>query len=94
MYKKFVSSFYVVNIVLQSIITLVAPAALMFFVAWLLVEKCSLPTFIYVPFIVIGFLAGLISMVRFAISASEGLSRLEGEHKKTTEKKQDKYEKQ
>ncbi len=94
MYKRFVSALYVMNIVAQSIFTLVTPAALMFLLAYLLVDKCSLPTWIYVPFIIVGFLAGLISMVRFAISASEGLSRLEkeGEKKKINKSNKESYE--
>ena len=87
MYKRFVGALYVLNIVAQSIFTLVTPAALMFLFAYLLVDKCSLPSWIYVPFIVVGFLAGLFSMVRFAISASEGLSRLEKEGAKTENEK-------
>ena len=76
-YKKFVGALYVMNIIAQSIVTLLTPAALMFFFAWLLVEKCSLPRWIYAVFITVGVIAGLISMVKFAISASEGLERLE-----------------
>lgn len=87
MYKKFVSTLYVMNIIAQSIITLVTPAALMFLLAWLLVEKCSLPSWVYVPFIALGFLAGFVSMIRFAISASEGLNRLEREQRKSTKNK-------
>lgn len=85
MYKKFVGSLYVMNIVTQSIVTLISPAALMFFFAWLLVNKCSLPSWIYAPFITLGVLAGFISMIKFAISASEGLERLE-RHGKSKEK--------
>lgn len=77
MYKKLVSALYVMNIVAQSVITLLTPAALAFLLAWLLVDKCSLPRWIYAPFIVVGIIAGFISMIKFAISASEGLERLE-----------------
>lgn len=74
-----VSALYVLNIVAQSIVTLLIPVALMFLFAWLLVDKFSLPTWIYAIFITVGVISGFISMIRFAIRASEGLERLEKE---------------
>ncbi len=79
MYGKFVSALYALNIILQAIITLLSPAALMFGLAWLLIAKCGAPEWLYAVLIPIGVLAGLISMVRFVIGASEGLERLEKE---------------
>ena len=79
MYKRMVSALYVLNIVAQSIVTLLIPVALMFLFAWLLVDKFSLPTWIYAIFITVGVISGFISMIRFAIRASEGLERLEKE---------------
>ena len=79
--KHFVSALYVVNIIAQSVITLLSPAAIMFFIGWLATSKLSAPSWIYAPLLSVGFLAGLVSMVRFAISASEGLERLEKERK-------------
>jgi len=85
MYKKFVSALYVMNIVFQCIITLVIPAAFMFLISWLLVSKLNAPTWIYAIFITVGFISGIFSMIKFAISASEGLERLEKQ--KTNTKK-------
>ena len=85
MYKNFVGALYVMNIVLQCIFTLLTPAALAFLLSWLLTSKLGAPIWIYAIFLPIGFIMGLISMVKFAISASEGLERLEkqGKGKKT-----------
>ena len=77
MYKRFISAMYAINIVAQSIFSLLTPAALMFAVAWLLVKKAGTPEWLYAVFITLGIIAGLISMVRFAITASENLERLE-----------------
>jgi hypothetical protein len=77
MYRKIVSAMYILNIVAQALITLVTPAALLFFVGWLLVSKAGLPTWTYAIAIVLGILMGLVSMVKFVISASESLERLE-----------------
>lgn len=77
MYKRFVSAMYTMNIIFQCIITLVIPAALMFLLSWLLVSKAGAPSWLYVPLLSIGFISGIFSMIKFAISASEGLERLE-----------------
>ena len=82
MYKKLVSALYMLNIVAQSIVTLLIPAALMFLLSWILTEKCSAPSWIYAVLIPIGVISGFISMIRFVIRASEGVERLEKQSKK------------
>ena len=77
MYKNFVGALYVINIVFQCILTLITPAAFMLLVSWLFVSKLGAPTWIYAVLITVGFVFGIISMIKFAISASEGLERLE-----------------
>ncbi len=77
MNKNFVSALYVLNIIWQCVLTLIVPPGLLALVAWLAVSKLGAPEWVYVPFIVVGVLIGFISMIRFAISASEGLERLE-----------------
>ena len=84
MYKNLFGGLYVLNIVFQCILTLLSPPALMFFLSWLLTSKLSAPTWLYAPMIVVGVIVGLISMVRFAIAASEGLERLEKQQKGRT----------
>ena len=82
MYKKLVSALYLVNIVAQSIVTLLIPAGIMFLISWLLVSKCSAPTWIYAVLITVGVISGFISMIRFVIRAAEGVERLESQKKK------------
>lgn len=81
MNKSFIGAMYVLNIVLQCIFTLLSPAAFMLLVAWLFISKLGAPVWLYAILIPIGFIMGLISMIRFAISASEGLERLEKQGK-------------
>ena len=88
MYQRFTGALYVINIIVQAAFTLLTPAGLMFLISWLLVDKCGAPTWIYAPAITVGVLAGFVSMIRFVISASEGLERLEKEQGKR--KKNDK----
>jgi hypothetical protein len=81
MNKNFIGALYVMNIVLQCILTLLSPAAFMWLVAWLCISKLAAPVWIYAILIPVGFIMGLISMIKFAISASEGLERLEKQGK-------------
>ena len=81
-YKKLVSALYLLNIVAQSIVTLLIPAALMFLLSWILTSKLSAPTWLYAVLIPIGVISGFISMIRFVIRAAEGVERLENQKKK------------
>ena len=76
-YKRFVSALYVLNIVIQAIFTLLTPPSLLFLISWLFVSKAGAPEWIYAIAIILGILMGLVSMVKFVISASEALERLE-----------------
>ena len=90
MHKKLFSVMYAINIISQAVFTLVLPAALGFCLSWLCVSKLGAPTWLYAVFITLGVIAGLFSMVKFAISASESLDRLEKQrenNKKTGNKR-------
>lgn len=85
MHKKFFGFMYGLNIMSQAIFSLLTPAALLFAICWLLVKRVGAPEWLYAIFIAVGVLIGLISMVRFAISASENLERLEKQRKNKNE---------
>ena len=86
-YKKLVSALYVLNIVAQAIVTLLIPAGLMFLVGLFFVSSCGAPAWLYAVLIPIGVIAGFISMIRFVISASEGVERLEKQGRKNNNEK-------
>ncbi len=81
MYKNFVSAMYVLNIIFQAIFTLITPPALLFFINYLCVRNLSFPKWSYAISLSLGFILGIISMIKFAIAASEGLERLEKQRK-------------
>ncbi len=87
MHKRFFSVMYAVNIIMQALFSLITPAALLFALSYLFVKKLGAPEWIYVIAIVIGILIGLISMVRFVLSATAGLERLEKEQNKKQNRK-------
>ena len=82
MYKKTISAIYVLNIVSQSIFTLLWQIALGFGIGYLAVTYWSAPSWIYVPLILAGVFSGLVSMVRFLLAAMKSLERLEAQHEK------------
>ena len=88
MYRKLVSTLYVINIVSQAIFTLATPIALGALASYLLVKYVSCPSWIWAVLVTLGALTGLYSMVKFILSAMAGLDRLESEH--NTKEKQEK----
>lgn len=81
MYRNLVSALYVLNIIFQAIFTLLIPPALLFFLNLLCVRKLSFPKWTYAISLSVGFIIGIASMIKFAISASEALERLEKQRK-------------
>lgn len=71
------STFYVFNIVFQSIFTLLWQVGAATLAGWLLVRFVNAPPWIYVPLIIIGVITGLVSMVRFIIASMNALEKLE-----------------
>ena len=79
MKNKLFNALYSLNIVFQAIFNLVTPAALFFVIAWLLVTRVGAPEWIYAAAILLGVLIGFYSMIRFVLSATAALERLEKE---------------
>ena len=90
MYGKFVSAMYVINILFQSLFNLASPILLMLLFAWLLVSKLSAPAWLYAVFGVVGAMVGFYSMIKFIITASTALERLEKERDERKKGKSDK----
>ena len=86
MYKKAISALHVVNIVSQSIFTLLWQIALGVGIGYVAVTYWSAPGWIYVPLILVGVFTGLVSMVRFLLAAMKSLDRLEAQHESDAKK--------
>ena len=83
--KRFMNAMYAMNIILQAFWSLLFPIGAGVFFGWLLTEKAGLGDYVFVILILLGVFVGLISMVRFLISALAGLERLEKEQNKKTD---------
>ena len=91
MKKNFISAMYVLNIVGQCIFSLLVPMLLMLALTWLFVSKLAAPSWLYAVLVPIGAVAGIISMIKFAVTASDNLTRLENQKKQRKDGK-DKHE--
>ena len=76
------SSFYVINIVFQSIFTLLWHIGLGLLVGWIFVRFVGTEQWVYVPLIIAGVFTGLFSMVRFILAAMRALERIENDKRK------------
>ena len=87
--NKAYSTFYVINIVFQSIFTLLWQILTALALGWIFVRKLNAPEWIYVPLILAGVITGFVSMVRFILTAMKSLERIEaqGRKKKKSEEK-------
>ena len=80
--KQAYSTFYVINIVFQSIFTLLWQIGLSVAIGYLAVEKLNAPDWLYVPLILAGVGIGLVSMVRFILAAMKALDSIEEQNRK------------
>jgi F0F1-type ATP synthase assembly protein I len=76
----------VINIVFQSIFTLLWQIGAAIFVGWIFVRFANAPPWIYVPLIIVGVVSGFVSMVRFILAAMRSLDRIEEQRKAKNKK--------
>lgn len=84
---NFIHWMHWVNIVFQALFSLLFPVALGTGGAYLLVRYAAVGEWIYALLILVGFFAGLISMIRFIMIASHAVARLEQEEKERRKQK-------
>ena len=88
--KEGYSTVYVINIVFQSIFTLLWQIGLAILVGWLSIDMLGAPDWIYVPLIIAGVITGFVSMIRFILAAMNSLDRIEKERKQKMKKTEEK----
>lgn len=83
MHKKIFNAVQTLNILFQALYSLALPIGIAALVSYLLTSNGLAPSWIWAILIVLGTLIGLVSMIRFIISATDNLERLERENEKT-----------
>lgn len=71
------SAIYIVNVVFQSIFTLLMHIGGGLLISWIFVEKLGLPAWLYAVVILLGVLTGFFSMIRFILSTMKALDHIE-----------------
>ena len=79
--KNFMNTMYAFNIILQAFWSLLFPIGAGVLVGWLMTEKCGMGSYVFVILILLGVFVGIVSMIRFLLSALAGLERLEKEQR-------------
>lgn len=94
MYKKFISAFHMLNLLLQSIYSLALPIGVGALASLLLTKYASAPRWIWAVLMTLGTFVGLYSMIKFILSASANLDRMEKAERDAAEAKRQKEENQ
>ena len=79
MYKKIISAFQLLNILFQALYSLALPIGIGALAAFLLTKFASIEKWIWAPFLIAGVFTGLYSLVKFLLTATKNLERLEKE---------------
>ena len=79
MYKRFVNSLYVLNILFQAIFTMLVPIGLGALIAYLLTAHAGVGGWIWALLLILGVFTGLYSMIKYILTAMAALERLEKE---------------
>lgn len=79
MSTKFVNTLHIVNIVFQSFYSLLFPVAIAGLISYLLTSNGIADSWVWAVALTVGFLIGLVSMIKFILSATANLDRIEKE---------------
>lgn len=84
-----VSFIYAINIVLQSIFTLLLSVGFFVGIAYLLVARAGVGGWVYIPAVILGLGLGMFSMMKFVYRAMLGLERLEMQRERERQKEEE-----
>ena len=77
MYRQTFNAVYVLNIVLQSIFTLLFDVGIFVLLGWLFTAKLSFERWVFNPLILLGIALGVFSMVKLILISMKNLEALE-----------------
>lgn len=79
MQGRLLNAFQLLNIVFQAIYSLLFPVGVGAVISYLLTEYADMDSWIWALLLTVGVLIGLVSMVKFILSATQNMDRLEKE---------------
>ena len=77
MYRQTFNALFVINIVMQSIFTLLFDIGLFVLIGWLLTAKANVGEWVFVPLILVGVGVGVFSMFKLILVSMRNLEALE-----------------
>ena len=86
MYRKFITPVYILNMVTQSLFSLVTPIGLMLALSYLLNIRCGVGGWIYAILVTLGAIVGIYSTISFILKTSAAIEALERQHKESKNK--------
>lgn len=94
MYDKITSALHTLNIVFQALYSLALPIGIGALASYLLTKHTSVGGWIWAVLLVAGVFIGLYSMVKFLLTATANLERLEREREENRAAREEKEERQ
>ena len=94
MYEKITSALHSLNIVFQALYSLALPIGLSALASYLLTKHTSVGGWIWAVLLMAGVLVGFYSMVKFILSATANLQRLEKEREESRAAREEKERRQ
>ena len=82
MYKKFISALRLLNVLMQALYSLALPIGIGGLASFLLTKHAGAPKWIWAVLITLGTFTGLYSMIKYVLTATAGLDRLEKQSEK------------
>lgn len=92
MYRKIISAFQMLNILLQSLYSLALPIGVGALISFLTTRYLSAPKWIWAVLLTVGTFIGLYSMIKYILSATEALDRLKKEREESDAERRAKEE--
>lgn len=89
MYRQTFNALYVVNIVMQSIFTLLFDTGIAVLIGWLLTAKADVGKWVFVPLILLGLGVGIYSMIKLILISMKNLEKLEKNQEKEQKRRKE-----
>lgn len=94
MHKKLYKALEMLNLLSQTIYVLLLPVGIGALISFVLTKYLSCPSFIWAILITLGVLIGLYSMVKYILSATENIKKVEMQQEKRRQEQEEKESRQ
>ena len=86
MHRRAFNAIYVINVIFESIFSMLLSIGLAVLAGWLLVNRFDSAHWVYIPLILFGTAIGFISLCKLILSSMKALDRIESEGSEQTQR--------